>query len=297
MNLLHKLKEDRWFFLTTFALWALVVGLTNLGFEYYGRPLPSAGIFQLEGQVQARETIVQNIGDLYASLAKVEGQTERGHVMHNLGTAYYDYYKSTGDRSVLDSVQRYYLESVKRVPDNARFYYNLGRVYTELRDHEKARLYYERTVTLDSTHILAMHNLALLYYFELHEEAPAQNLLARALSIKPDLPICNYVLGEIAVQSKHYEAAIGYYRNEVAIFARNQSDKSPVPVSGQAMRFAAAKSYYQLAILYSTAYQNPQAAQANFSAYLDLESDDNARKTAMAQMRKYWVLNDTPLQP
>ena len=49
-------------------------------------------------------------------------------------------------------------------------------------------------------------------------------------------------------------------------------------------------SYYRLAVLHSTKIVNQRLAQQYFHAYLKVEPDPAKRQSAMAEMKKYWVM-------
>ncbi len=285
------LRRDIVFYPLALAMWAAFILMRHMHYSYYDSPLPSVQArMQISDALYKGKAIDSNIEELRKSLEEETETTERGHIEHNLGTAFYDQYKSTQAPALLDSAQAFYEKSIETLSSVPRFYYNLGRVYTERRDHLNARKYYERTLSLDPQHVLALHNLALLNFYELGNAQAARELLEKALSIRADLPICNYVLGEIALRENQVRKAHDHFRQEVNSFALYSGGEKRVPVSASAMRFAAAKSHLELAILYSTKLVDAKQAQANFHAYLRLEPDKQRRDAAIAEMKKYWVL-------
>ncbi|MBD3392147.1 MAG: tetratricopeptide repeat protein, partial [Chitinivibrionales bacterium] len=243
------LRRDIVFYPLICAAWGIFMVARYAGYTYFASPLPAVKTaMQVNQAFYKTKMLDKSIEELQASLETEEQPGERGHIEHNIGTAYYDRYKATKDRTLLDSAQQYYERSIETLPTVARFYYNLGRIFTERRRHPTAKTHYERSLELNPKHVLALHNLALLNFYELGDRKTAKVLLERALAIRHDLPICNYVLGEIALQQGQYEKALNHFRTEVNYFAMHSSGKQSVPVSGSAMRFAASKSHLELAI-------------------------------------------------
>jgi len=286
-------KRDAFFYPLLFAAWGAFILIRYHSYSYYNAPLPSVSAqMNLTDAIGKQQTITKNIEELQKSLGEEKDVVERGHIEHNIGTAYYDNYKSLQRGDLLDSAQAYYEQSIRTLSTVARFYYNLGRIFTERREHLKAKANYEKALQLEPNHVLALHNLALLNFYELGNRDTAKALLEKALAVKGDLPICNYVLGEIALQQGRYEAALEHFRREVNSFSMFSGGRQSVPVSRSAMNFAASKSHLELAILYSTRFIDAKHAQANFHAYLRLEPDPQRRDAAIAEMKKYWVVKD-----
>jgi tetratricopeptide (TPR) repeat protein len=286
-------RRDLYFYPAAFIVWSAFILLRNMGFSYYGTPLaPVDANLKFNEAFYRQQTIETNIKELQESLKEEKRTVERAHIEHNIGTAFYDQYKASNQANLLDSAQQYYRTSILTLPSVGRFYYNIGRVFTERREHMDAKAQYEKTLELDPAHVLALHNLALLNFYELGNWQAADSLLKRALSIRPDLPICNYVLGEIALQQNRYDEALEFFRREVRTYSSLAEGKQNVPVSTNATRFAASNSYLQLAILYSTRFVDGKYAQANLHAYLRLEPDEQKRTDAIAEMKKYWVMKD-----
>jgi tetratricopeptide (TPR) repeat protein len=284
-------RRDIFFYPALFAVWALFVTVQHYHTSNFGTPLPSVASGEQMNQAFYQQKVIdKSIGELQQSLGEEKKGDERGHIQHNLGTAYYDQYRATQRPDYLDSARDYYQRSIATLPNVARFYYNLGRVFTEQRDHLRAKANYEHALKLEPNHVLALHNLALLNFYELGDRATARTLLEKALAIRADLPICNYVLGEIALQENDFNKALAYFRRETELFALRMSAGRNVPVSESATHFAAARAYLQLAVLYSTKFIDVNYAQANLHAYLRLEEDPAKRNSAIEELKKYWVM-------
>jgi len=109
-----------------------------------------------------------------------------------------------------------YLATLRNKPDSARVHYNMGNVYAERQEYEKAIGYFEAAVRLDPDYAVAITNLGLAH-FRLGEIDIAIDSYRKALKIKPDLANAHNSLG-IALQAKgkedearsEYEKAIEY---------------------------------------------------------------------------------------
>lgn len=286
------IRRDTGFYTGLFVLWVLAVLLMHGDHYYFGRPMPSVDLAREGGAlVRQRKTIDASIEELKKELEEVADAKERMHIEHNIGIAYYDVYKGTRGRDHLDSARQYMAHSIAGEPNVARFYYNFGRIFTEQGDHGTAKVHYEKALECDPTHVLALHNLGLLTYFELRRLDKAQIYLERALNINPRLPICNYVLGEIALDKKEYKKALYRLNQEVRNISKLGSGQN-LPTGRANINFALAMTHLQLAGMYSTQFVDRKKAQAHFHAYLQLEKDPKRRAQSMKKMKKYWVMKE-----
>ena len=286
----HILKNNIAFFVLCFVIWAQVIFLMHGGYAYFSTPLKSpikkVSVSEIFSQQNA---IMNNLKELYLSLLQKDVQpVERGHILHNIGSSYYDLHKIIPKDPLLDSSEHYYMQSIKIISNNARFYYNLGRLYTEYRKHDAARQYYEKAVGVKPDHILALHNLALLNYFELNNREVAKALLGRVLSIQAKSPVCNYVLGEIFEKENDSDKAIFHYNKEIEAFYRFIRSKTNIPVSHYTLKIALMKSHYKLFLLYSTKKRDKERAKKNLDAYLIIEKNEKERKSIINEFNKYW---------
>jgi len=112
-------------------------------------------------------------------------------------------------------------KGLKRVPDHANGWVNLGNIMLIEQDYDGARASYEQALKVDPVHYLAMNGMgaALL---GLTQYEPAIEWFLRAVQTKPEYitPLVN--LGDIAVLRNQPAAAIKYYALalEVDPFAR-----------------------------------------------------------------------------
>lgn len=287
------LHRDLLFYPALFVLWVAFMLARYSGHMYFAQPLRSVAFGDGSPGALTRTTQALNasIDELRLSLAEESGSQDRMHIQHNLGIAYYDLYKSGGQqRDMLDSARIYLTQSIATNPKIGRFYYNLGRLFTEYGDHDRAGYYYGRAIEVDPKHVLALHNLGLLTYFEQHKPEQARNYLLRALKQEGMLPMCNYVLGEIALEMKDYKEARYRFENEIAITERLQGSPGTLPTSVSSLNYALSMSHAQLAMLFSTKFVDQKLAQRHYHAYLNLEQDPKRKEEMTARMQKFWVI-------
>ena len=285
------LKNDIVFFTLCFVIWAQVIFLIHGDHAYFGIPIGSIlKNVNIKKEFSQKKVIVNTINELYSSLKKEERPIERGHILHNMGSSYYDLHKVMQRIDFLDSSEYYYKQSINVISDNPRFYYNLGFLYTEYRNHKAAKQYYEKTVELKPDHILALHNLALLNYYELGNKEIAKKLLGKVLSIQPNSPACHYTLGAIFEEEGNYPNAINHYNKEITTCYNFIKGNISIPVSKQTLKYALLKSHRRLALLYSTVKKNKGLAKKNLDAYLRLEQDEKEKKNTLNKLNKYWQL-------
>jgi tetratricopeptide (TPR) repeat protein len=189
----------------------------------------------------------------------------------------------------MDSAKIYFDKSIRLVPDVARFYYNFGRAYTETGDPQKAKGYYEKAVALDSTYVVALHNLGILLFAELKQPLEARTYLLRLTAIDSTLPIVHYMLGEIALGEENNDAASSYFNCEIALFSNNRysAQLDSLPRSRAGELYAAYMSHLRLAQLWAKVYKDPKKAREHYQKYLEMEPDERERSRIYKEMNKY----------
>lgn len=285
-------KNNLIFYFTIAACWSLIVFIKSMNYTYYGLPSPSAGIEgSFKQSSKQKEILLANtrVG-LLQNLQTEKDPVERMHLYHNIGINYFDLYDLSQNRAYLDSALQFLLESVRSNPPIARFYYNLGKLFTEAGQHASAQSAYQRALQFDPKHIPALHNLALMTYFELHDPKLAQKYFAQGLDIDTLLPICNLVLGMIDMDAKKYSDAIAHFEKELAVDSQFRKLPAKYPISDSRIAMSESIAHYDLSLLYSTKSVNPQKAQLHFHAYLSMESNPEKRNRAITEMARYWVM-------
>jgi tetratricopeptide (TPR) repeat protein len=269
--------------------WIALVFLVHGRYQYFDRPIPAAAFIQNASQ-QLREdaTLRTSIAEMQKNVAIEKDPVEKGHTFHNIGLAYYDLYIISRQRSWLDSVGVYFVNSLKLVPNVARFHYNFGRLMTEVGRHQAAQREYLAAIAIEPTHVLALHNVALLNYYELHQPDTAAHYLQRALAINPNLPICNYMLGEIALDKKDYATARDHMELEIALSEKGYGG-GDLPARIESIEYALSLTHLDLMGLYSSAFPDRVRAQKHLDAYLTFEHNPKKREEAINQMKRSWA--------
>ena len=135
----------------------------------------------------------------------VEKAPDQFRPHHNLGRYYQDHghqeeaiseYKKALSRSVLH-----------RKNETAVTYYNLGNIYGDLRDYEKARYFYERAKDIDPDYLPVYVNIAAVLDRE-GKYALAHDYLVKVIRFRPDSIEANYNLGFHYLREGQPEKAI-----------------------------------------------------------------------------------------
>jgi tetratricopeptide (TPR) repeat protein len=275
------------FFPAVFLAWALFLLARYADHNYFDLPFATAGIERL-GKAMSRSTLVRaSLTELQKNLLEEKDKTEKPHILQNIGCAYYDLYKETGNRSQLDSALAFIYQSILVGPGIARFHYNFGRMFTELGDQTRALQQYELALQYDQRHILALSNAGTCSYFAFNRRKAAAGYFGRALAIDSLMPMCNVVLGLISIDEKDFEAARANFEKELVACAA-AAVKNRYPLAMENISYAAALSHRNLVTLYSTQFRNRTKAKNHLDAYLRLEPEQAKRDEAQKEYQQYW---------
>ena len=283
---------DRLFYPGLLFAWSLAMIGMHADYRFLRRPPPGMGSARIEPRraIRERGIIRATIDELTKALDTERNETRRMHIAHNLGVAYYDMHSVASKEHFLDSSQRYFKRSIEDEPSIARFYYNLGRTHTARGRHKEAKTSYEKAVRIDPEHILAIHNLGLVNYFELHRPVIARKYFEKLLLINAELPVCNYVLGEIALDKGENRKALQLFMREVEIFDRLIRKPLGLPMAKTTLRYAAATSCLRAAVLFAERFDDVSNARKAFASYVRLETDYERRRKAIARMKRFGVI-------
>ncbi len=100
-------------------------------------------------------------------------------------------------------------------PDDADLYYSLGTLSYQLGQLETAAEYYNSCLALDSTHTVAMNDLAWIYTQLKIKLDEALKLSRRAVELEPENPAFLDTLAEVYYLRKEYYRALTYLRKAV----------------------------------------------------------------------------------
>jgi tetratricopeptide (TPR) repeat protein len=270
-------RKGRYFYPALFAAWALILFARHAGHQYFDAPFPTAGIERMSGGMNSYSLLRASLAELRKNLVEEKNKSEVPHILQNIGCAYYDLYKETGDRMLLDSAAGFMYQSIIAGPGIARFHYNFGRMFTEIGDQTRALQQYELAIRYEPTHILALSNAGTCSYFAFNQRKAAAGYFGRALAIDSLMPMCNVVLGLISIDEKDFLAARTSFEKELAADAVAMV-RNRYPLSRDNINYAALLSHQNLLSLYCTNFFDPKRAREHLDAYLNLEPDPAKRE-------------------
>src|SRR5271157_596933 len=91
------------FYPALLCLWAVFLLIRYSDHRYFDTPLPSAGNGEIGNGTGKTASVRATIIELRNNLFKERKPAGRASLLENLGYAYFDLYKGTGDRNMLDS--------------------------------------------------------------------------------------------------------------------------------------------------------------------------------------------------
>jgi tetratricopeptide (TPR) repeat protein len=281
-------RKNRLFYTALFCVWALFLLVRYGGHRYFDSPPPSAGTPRISGGSD-RETAVRNgIVELRKNILK-EKSSRKPQPLENLGYAYFDLYKETGDRGALDSALFFINQAIAVEPQNAQRHYNLGALFSEVGDAAHALAQYDLAVRCDPANILALSNAATCAYFNLGQRAAAAPYCARILAIDSLFPGCHQILGFIGLDEGNYDAARDHFEKEI-VADRLALGKSKYRISPENVRFTATIARYNLSMLYAVKFPDRGKARERAATYLSGEVDSSSNALAALDFvkKKYW---------
>jgi radical SAM superfamily enzyme YgiQ (UPF0313 family)/tetratricopeptide (TPR) repeat protein/glycosyltransferase involved in cell wall biosynthesis len=107
-------------------------------------------------------------------------------------------------------------------PDYGLAHNDLGVLYYNKGDKEKALLHYEKAVSLNPGNPTFLKNLADFYYVELKRIDEATGLYEKILSVRPQDVETLLILGNIRVESRKFQDARSYYLRALEIDPNNE---------------------------------------------------------------------------
>lgn len=140
---------------------------------------------RLAGEKQKNEAVLRQAMDLQRiALAK---SPNTAHTLNEMGYLHF----LLGQR---EEAIHYFQQAVEAAPAWVLPYSNLAETYRRLRDYKKAEAAALKAVALDSTLVLAVNNLGLIYFLQDRDDE-AKVLFDRALQLDPSYAETHYNLG------------------------------------------------------------------------------------------------------
>ena len=275
------------FYPALLCLWAVFLLIRYSDHRYFDTPLPSAGNGEIGNGTGKTASVRATIIELRNNLFKERKPAGRASLLENLGYAYFDLYKGTGDRNMLDSALFFIQQATIEKPGDAQLHCNSGGLFSEIGDAQHALQQYELALHADSTHILALLNAGMCSYFAFGRRPDAAHYFTRALAVDSLLPLCHGLLGLISLDEKDSGAARENFEKEVAA-DRLALVKNRFPLTPENVRFAASNAHCKLMELYSTKFPDRTKAYRHFDEYCKIENDPSKRENASLEMKRYW---------
>ena len=116
----------------------------------------------------------------------------------------------------LNEAQDLYKQVLKINPNHASTANNLGALFEELGEYQKAIGFYEKVIKIDSKHINALNNLGTLFR-ELKEYQKAKSYLEKVIEINPKHVDAHNNLGVVHHELKEFQKAINSYEKVIEI--------------------------------------------------------------------------------
>jgi tetratricopeptide (TPR) repeat protein len=275
------------FYPALLCLWAAFCMVRFSDHRYFDTPLPSAGSGEIGGGTGTTSPVRTTITELRNNLLKKSKKAGRGSLLENIGYAYFDLYKRTGDRVMLDSALFFVRQATIEKPGNAQLHCNFGGLFSEIGDVQHALQQYELALHVDSTHILALLNAGMCSYYALGRRSDATRYFTRALAVERQLPMCHGLLGLISLDGKDPGVAREHFEKEVTADSLALVNNR-FPLTPQNIRFAASNAHHNLMELYSTQFPDRAKAYRHFDEYCKIENDPSKREKASRALKSYW---------
>ena len=112
--------------------------------------------------------------------------------------------------------QNLYKEVLEIDPSYVTAHNNLGAIFNELRDFQKARLCYEKVIEIDPTYAMAYYNLGVVCN-KLRDFQKAIICYEKAIEFKPNYVMAHYNLGVIYLDLDERLKAISYFEKAIEV--------------------------------------------------------------------------------
>jgi len=116
----------------------------------------------------------------------------------------------------LQVAENLYKKILKTNPNYAGVYYNLGIMYKELEEYQKAIGYYEKAIQIDPNHTQAHNNLGMVFK-ESEELQKAISCFQKAIHIQPNYADAHNNLGLAFIKLREYQKAISCFQKAIQL--------------------------------------------------------------------------------
>jgi len=107
-----------------------------------------------------------------------------------------------------------FMEITRKEPNNFYAYNNLGMVYSEMQEKDKALNAYEKSLSINSTFPMTLNNIGYLHMTMGHYDK-AEMFLEKASSLFGSFHLVSTNLGELYLKQKRYSEAMTYLKKSL----------------------------------------------------------------------------------
>lgn len=148
----------------------------------------------------------------------------------------------TDARKLAAEAESYFDQATRANPNNIKALNNMGNIYFQKRDYEKAINFFQRALQVDPTYIVSRLNLALtLLEMKRYSEALTYVQNVNTNGLTPDFMLkIAYITGTGYIGLNQIDQGISYFRDAYNKFAGDPSASSIPEFAGLALRYATA---------------------------------------------------------
>lgn len=186
--------------------------------------------------------------------------------------------------------QKLFYSALKVVPRNAKVYYNIARISSEMKDVEKSMTFYRYAIHLHPTYESAHMNLGNIYR-EMHQYQKAKFHLQKAVEILEEFPTAWMNLGIVqAVLKEHQESEQSYFK--ALSYRRNYANcyYNLGNLYIDTKNFTSAIASWKKAISISPAHKK---AWSNILAFYDNQANNHEDVLKYSEIALNYLPNDT----
>lgn len=137
-------------------------------------------------------------------------------VVPNNAKVYYNIARISSEIKDVDKSIIFYRKSIQLHPNYESAHMNLGNLYREIHQYEKAKFHLRKAVTILEEFPTAWMNLGIVQNM-LKEHAEAERSYFKALSYRKNYANCYYNLGNLYIDTKNFTEAIASWKRAISI--------------------------------------------------------------------------------
>jgi tetratricopeptide (TPR) repeat protein len=129
---------------------------------------------------------------------------------------YYNIARISSEVKDVKTSVKFYQKAIQLHPNYESAHMNLGNIYRELQQHQKAKFHLQKAVEILEEFPTAWMNLGIVQAV-LKEHANAERSYFKALSYRKNYANCFYNLGNLYIDTKNFTSAIGSWKRAISI--------------------------------------------------------------------------------